>query len=65
MKTDTLPETWEEKLSSYVIGEERVYRYSTYKMLSIAQKAIDRMNKTCGYFRITITKTRFSIIREK
>lgn len=65
MKTDTIPETWEEKLSGYNIGEERVYKHATNRKIHIAKEAIKRANKSDVFFSLTATKTRFSIIRKR
>lgn len=65
MKNDILPQTWTEKLFSYETGEERIYCYSTQKQVTKAKHAINRAKRYGMLFRIQISNSKFSIIREK
>ncbi len=65
MKIDMLPQTWTEKLATYKSGEERVYSYNSEKQVTRAKHAIDRAKRYGMRFRMQISNTKFSIIREK
>lgn len=65
MRYDILPQTWKEKLFTYKTGEERIYCYSTQNQVLQAKHAIDRAKRYGMRFRIQISISKFSIIREK
>lgn len=65
MILDKLPQTWSEKLSTYKLGEERIYIYKTEDQVKQVKHVIEHLKKHDMFFRIRISRSRFSIIRDK
>lgn len=63
VRIDYVPETWEEKLSSFERGESRVYMCAKTNQINLANEAVMEANKTGNHYFILIKKTRFCITR--
>lgn len=63
IRIDYVPESWEEKLSSFKRGESRVYMCAKIKQINLANEAIQEANRAGYLYFMLIKKTRFCIKR--